>query len=169
LIILVDIDGVIVEYDFKALFKKYFNADLPVNGIFAYDLADVAGVSPIEIDEMFKEQVWGEPQFIDGAMETLTAWKGKHTIGIISNRLRYMSLLDLTNWLLKYKIPFDFVLNTTPPPADYHIDDSPAKLMKAGAKHKLLFTQEWNKRCLNITGELKRVTDWGEIRGKINK
>jgi uncharacterized HAD superfamily protein len=165
--ICVDIDGVICEYDFPKIVKKYFGVNLPADSIYAYDLADVLGVSPDDIDDMFREQVWGKPEFVEGALEVLEEWRSEgYLIDILTNRLKYMDYRQLENWLARYSVPYLYICPSfaLPENPDYHIDDSPAKLMKVNAKTKLLFNQPWNERCLDITGELRRVHNWQEIR-----
>lgn len=165
MIICIDLDGVVVRYDFHRLAKQYFGVKLPEDEIFAYDLADVLGVSPDEINDMFKEQVWGKPKFIEGAVETMRGWLNKYVIGILSNRTKYMNIEGLIQWMEHYKIPFSFVVTKLKTyPFAYHIDDSPSKLMKVNAENKILFNQPWNKRCLNIKNGMIRVNNWQEIR-----
>jgi len=166
--LLIDIDGVLTAYDFKFLVKKYFGIDLSTSSIFAYDLADVLGVSPMQIDMMFKDQVWGKPKFIEGALETLNEWESKsYEIIIYSNRVKYMGEMGLADWLVKNKIPFRGIDANGLGSYDYHIDDSPAKLMYTISIHKLLFSQPWNASCLDITKSLKRVNSWQDIREKV--
>jgi uncharacterized HAD superfamily protein len=166
---LVDLDGVICEYDFKSLFRKYFGVNLPNDGIYAYDLADVAGVAPEEINDMFYKQVHGEPHFIEGAVETLREWNDNNLIFIFSNRIKYMGAAGLVEWLLKYEIPFVGIDLKGNGEYDFYIDDSPAKLATINSKVKLLYSQEWNKRCLDIKHQFTRVNSWDEIRRIVNE
>jgi len=162
--ICIDIDGVLCEYDFPKIVKEYFGVTLPADSIYAYDLADVLGVSSDEIDNMFKEQVWGEPNFVEGAVETLKEWESKgYGIAVLSNRIKYMGVAGLLSWLINSFIPFTSLVKSCDV-FDYHIDDSPAKLMRVNAKTKLLYNQSWNERCLDIKGGLRRVHNWQEIR-----
>ena len=162
--LLCDLDGCIVTYDFTALVKNFFGVELSPKDIYAYDLADVLGVSPKEIDKMFKEQVYGKPNFIEGSLDTLNEWKTKgYEIIIFSNRVKYMGYEGLARWLIKYQIPFNGLDGGTDT-YDVHIDDSASKLMATDSKLKLLYSQSWNERCLNITGSLQRVSSWEEIR-----
>jgi uncharacterized HAD superfamily protein len=161
--ILIDIDGCICKYPFKQLAKKHFNVDLNELAIYAYDLADVLGIADTAVNSMFKEQVFGKPIFIEDALATLQNWHNKHELVIYTNRTRYMSVVELTKWLTDNGIPFHGIDNVGCMPYDFCIDDSPAKLMKTNAKIKLLFNQPWNKKCLNITGQLKRVYSWQDI------
>jgi len=166
--ICVDIDGVICEYDFPKIVKNFFGVVLFSEMFFAYDLADVLGVAPVLINIMFQEQVYGKPNFVTGAIETLREWKSKgYKIDIFSNRIKYMGRLRLARWLVESDIPFDSIGDGMEA-YDFHIDDSPSKLMSTDSKVKLLFNQPWNERCLNITGELKRVYDWNEIRKAVS-
>ena len=161
----IDIDGCLCEYQFPQIVKSFFGVSIEKYAIFAYDLADVLGVSHLMIDTMFKEQVWGKPTFMPDALETLQAWYGKYEIGIFSNRVKYMSVEGLMNWLNKHNIPWDWIdAHGEEEVYDFHIDDSPAKLMSTNSKVKLLYNQSWNKRCLDITDSLRRVHSWKEIK-----
>ncbi len=167
--ILVDIDGVICAYDFPKIVKEYFKVDLPVDSIFAYDLADVLGVSPLDINKMFTNQIFGDPTFIEGALETLREWESKnYKIMIFSNRIKYMNKYNLAMWMLKYNIPFYSIDEHGEDDYNFQIDDSPAKLMAVNSEVKLLFSQPWNARCLNITKSLIRVKSWEEIREEVD-
>jgi len=160
----VDLDGCVVQYDFPKIVKNFFGVDLSSKAIFAYDLADVLGVAPALIDTMFKEQVFGKPNFIEGAVDTLKEWKAKgYELAIFSNRVKYMGEDGLGKWLKKWKIPYSY-LTSGQIPYDVHIDDRPAKLMATDSKLKLLFDQPWNKGCLNIQGKLERAYNWAEVR-----
>ncbi len=166
--ICLDLDGCVVMYDFPTIVKNFFGVDLSAKMIFAYDLADVLGVSPLLINTMFQEQVYGKPNLVEGALETLRDWQGKSwEIIIYSNRIKYMGYEGLVKWLVKYEIPFHGI-DGGQGEYDVHIDDSPSKLMATNSKVKLLFNQSWNERCLNITGELRRVYDWREIKKVIS-
>jgi 5'(3')-deoxyribonucleotidase len=162
--ICLDLDGVICEYNFPLLVRNFFGVDISPVMIFAYDLADVLGVAPTLINTMFQEQVYGKPNFIPGSIETLTEWKSKgYELIIYSNRIKYMGYKGLAEWLIEYQIPFSGI-DGGQGSYDAHIDDSPSKLMETDSKIKLLYTQPWNTRCHNITGKLKRVNNWQEVR-----
>uniref|UniRef100_A0A6M3LS78 5' nucleotidase n=1 Tax=viral metagenome TaxID=1070528 RepID=A0A6M3LS78_9ZZZZ len=162
--ICIDIDGCLCEYNFPLLVRNFFGVDLSSQAIFAYDLADVLGVAPVLIDTMFKEQVYGKPNFVEWAIETLKEWKSKgHELVIYSNRVKYMGYEGLDRWLIDWQIPFNGI-DGGQGSYDVHIDDSPAKLMATDSKVKLLFSQPWNQRCHNITGQLIRMKNWEEVR-----
>jgi len=113
---------------------------------------------------MFKEQVYGKPIFVAGALETLKDWKSReYELVIFSNRVKYMGEYELAKWLIDYQIPFHSI-DGGQGKYDVHIDDSPSKLMATNSTLKLLYVQPWNNRCLDITGRLKRVNNWEEIR-----
>ena len=162
--ILIDVDGVIVQYDFADLVWKYFHVKINPEHIFAYNLADVLGVPSKSINEMFHDQVWGRPEFIKGAIETLEKWKSKYEVVIYSNRVNYMGYDGLARWLIDYGVPFSGI-NGGQGSYDFHIDDRPEKLCDTKSGVKLLFTQPWNIQCLNIESRLTRVNDWQEIKG----
>jgi len=162
--ICIDIDGVVCEYDFPNIVKNFFGVDLSSQMIYAYDLADVLGVAPAMINTMFKEQVYGKPNFIEGAIDTLKEWESKgHELVIFSNRVKYMGYDGLARWLIDWKIPFSGI-DGGQGSYDVHIDDSPAKLMATDSELKLLFDQPWNQKCHNITGKLQRVKSWQGVR-----
>jgi 5'(3')-deoxyribonucleotidase len=164
--LLLDIDGVVVKYDFVGLVKKYFGVDIKPESIFAYNLADVLGVSSREIDNMFQEQVWGKPVFMEKALDVLNDIKYIYEIIIYSNRIKYMGEYELIKWLAMNEIPFegiDYGLDKY----DFHIDDRPEKLEDTNSTIKLLYTQAWNVGCLNIKHNLKRINDWDEIRREL--
>jgi 5'(3')-deoxyribonucleotidase len=160
--LLLDIDGVVVKYDFTGLVKRYFKVDIEPKAIFAYNLADVLGVSSKEIDDMFQEQVWGKPVFMDYALDTLNEINKIYEIIIYSNRIKYMGGMGLVGWLVEHKIPF-WGVDYGQYKYDIHIDDRPEKLEDTDSSIKLLYTQPWNVGCLNIKSNLKRVNNWYEI------
>ena len=160
--LLLDIDGVVVKYDFVGLVKRYFGVDIETKAIFAYNLADVLGVSSKEIDNMFQEQVWGKPIFMDNALDTLTEISKIYEIIIYSNRIKYMGEMGLAKWLIENHIPFEGI-DYGQGEYDFHIDDRPEKLEDTDSIIKLLYTQPWNKGCLNIQKNLIRVNSWFEI------
>ena len=162
--ICVDLDGVVCEYDFPRIVKDFFGVDLSSQMIFAYDLADVLGVAPLLINTMFQEQVWGKPNLVEGALETLKEWKSKgYSLVIYSNRVKYMTYRGLAQWLVDYQIPFSGI-DGGQGAYEVHIDDSPSKLMETDSKTKLLFDQPWNQRCLNITNQLIRMKNWEGVK-----
>ena len=164
----IDIDGVICEYDFPKIVKNFFGVDLSPLATFAYDLADVLGIAPALINTMFREQVYGKPNFVEGAIDTLKEWKHKgYELTIYSNRVKYMGYDGLFKWLIDWRIPFNKI-DGGKGIYDVHIDDSPSKLMATDSKLKLLYDRPWNERCLNITGELERVYNWDEIKAKVS-
>ena len=163
----VDIDGVVCEYNFPKIVKEHFGVNIDPESIYAYDLADVLGVAPAAINDMFEQQIYGKPNLVPGAVETMREWKSAgYRINIFSNRVKYMGEAGLAGWLIEYGIPFDYI-DGGKDRYDVHIDDSPAKLMSTDSKLKLLFSQPWNKRCLNLTGKLERVYNWVEIKDKV--
>ena len=164
--LLLDIDGVVVKYDFVGLVKRYFGVDIEPKAIFAYNLADVLGVSSKEIDDMFQEQVWGKPVFMANALDILNEISKIYEITIYSNRIKYMGELGLVEWLIDNQIPFEGV-DYGQNKYDIHIDDRPEKLEDTDSSVKLLYTQPWNNGCLNIKRNLKRIYNWYDIRHQL--
>ena len=164
--LLLDIDGVVIKYDFVGLVKRYFGVDIKPNAIFAYNLADVLGVSSKEIDDMFQEQVWGNPVFMDNALDVLNEAKQHYEIVIYSNRVKYMGEIGLITWLVENRVPFDGI-DYGQSKYDFHIDDRPEKLEDTDSSIKLLYTQPWNEGCLNIKNNLIRVKNWREVKSYV--
>ena len=163
--LLVDIDGCICEYNFPQLVKNFFGVDLSSQAIFAYDLADVLGVSNKLIDIMFRDIVFGKANFIDGSLDVLNEWWDKgYDIGIFSNRVKYMGNFELMKWLKGNKIPFHGIDVKGSGTYNFHIDDSPGKLASTMSGVKILFNQPWNRRCYDIKKQFVRVSSWGEIK-----
>ena len=165
--LLLDIDGVVVQYDFNKIVKEHFGVDISRFTIYAYDLADWLGVSQNAIDDMFREQVWGTPIFIDNALDVLQKIKPCYNIVVFSNRVKFMGYFGLLEWLLKWGIPFDGIDVNGEGCYDYHIDDRPKKLLETDSKMKLLFNQTWNAGCLDIEHRLKRVYTWEEVYNEV--
>lgn len=78
-----------------------------------------------------------------------------------------MTVVGLVKWLSEWKIPFEDITVSGSGEFDVHIDDSPGKLMGTMSKTKLLYTQPWNTRCLDVTKALTRVKSWEEIRNYV--
>jgi 5'(3')-deoxyribonucleotidase len=161
--LLIDIDGVIVSYDFPKIVKSCFGVDLSSKAIFAYDLADVLGVAPFLINNMFKEQVYGAPQFNEGALKALNKLHDEYELVIFTNRLKYMTELELVSWMSKNQIPFRGISKDGSGEYFAHIDDSPAKLASTNSMFKLLFNQPWNEKCLDIKDQFLRIYSWKDI------
>jgi len=162
--VLLDLDGVVVSYDFASLVWDKFHVRIDPTRIFAYNLADVLGVSSKEINDMFHTQLWGNPQFNDDALEVLSDWNSKgYEIVIYSNRVKYMGEFGLAKWLIENKIPYSRI-NGGEGNYDFHIDDRPEKLCDTDSKVKLLYSQPWNLLCLNIKRKLTRINSWQEIK-----
>lgn len=164
--LLIDIDGCLTKYNFTALVWKHFKVDITGLVISAYDLADLLGVSNLAIDIMFKDIVWGEPDFNKDALETLNDWEQKgYELVIHSSRVHYMGAIGLTSWLTQNHIPFSGIDTTgTFKKYDVQIDDRPSKLKNANSKLKLLYDASYNRHCFNLEKDLIRVYNWKEIK-----
>jgi len=170
--LLIDIDGVICTYDFPALTKKYFGVSVPNNSIWTYSLEESLGVSTEEVVAMFEEVAFEEPKFTHKALESLGELvRRDHYVWLYSNRIHFMGHQLLSDWVWDNNIPHIGVVRNIEKfkdlwgYVDYHIDDSPTKLMNLGdfTNHKLLFSRPWNCRCLDIQNQLTRVMNWDDI------
>lgn len=166
--LLIDIDGVIAAYDFPALTREFYGKAVTNKQILAYSIADVLGVTRESVNRMFTAACHYPPNFVKGAMKSLLHFQAQgDAIYIYTNRLYFMTRTELIHWLYKYGIPFIGLFGDTKATEfDFHIDDSPCKLMETDGrvKHKLLFSAPWNKSCLDIEGKLQRVKNWKEVR-----
>uniref|UniRef100_A0A6M3K3M4 Uncharacterized protein n=1 Tax=viral metagenome TaxID=1070528 RepID=A0A6M3K3M4_9ZZZZ len=168
--ILCDVDGVIANYDFPAITKEFFGVAVSNEDIHAYSLEDVLGLPRQVVHHMFLEVCQRKPRMVSGAYNALKAFiMNGIEVYIYTNRLQFMTVQGLITWLQQFNVPFSGIavfnernLNTT---FDFHIDDSPQKLMDVNGhvKRKLLFDQPWNRKCRNILGTLERVSSWKEI------
>ncbi len=162
--LLLDLDGVICEYQFDKIVRDFFGVKL-TSPIFAYDLADVLGVTHEQINKMFQEQVYGKPHFVDGSLEILKEWDKKdYLLMIFTNRVKYMGAEGLFKWLIENGIPFNGIDDDNGLEYDFHLDDSPAKLATTNSKVKLLYSQPWNRQCIDIFKQFRRVEGWHEIK-----
>ncbi len=169
--IIVDLDGVITKYDFPALTKKWFGATIHNKGVWCYSIEDSLGVATEDVVKMFQEEVEAPPNLVPGAINTLKLFMARdYEVYVLTNRLYFTDENRLIAWLDKYGIPYSAVLTNGDLP-DYvvaHIDDSPTKLMstrsKTEVKHSILFDNPWNRQCLNITGQLERAKNWGQVK-----
>lgn len=175
--ILLDIDGVVCHYDFSAITKKHFGVAIPNESIYTYSIEDSLGVSTKEVERMFDIETWSPPNFVKDSTEILEEFTDKgYNIIIYSSRIKFMGMKGLVDWLNTYGIPYSNIIDKESMlrfgvnNVDYHIDDSPTKLMNLGnlTKNKLLFDTPWNKQCLNIHNKLVRVYSWSEIREIVN-
>ncbi len=166
--LLIDIDGVICEYDFPKIVWGKFHVKIKATDIYAYNISDTLGVSQQKVDEMFQEQVHGKPDFVKDAIETLREWQSKdYELVIFSNRVKYMGYRGLERWLIEWGVPYD-VIDGGQGKYDFHIDDRPSKLQDTDSKVKLLYSRPWNEGCLNLMGNLIRVNSWQEIRDYVS-
>ena len=174
--IIVDLDGVTVQYNFAEIIQKDFGHTVINSGIWCCSIEDSLGVSPEAVTKMFQVENKAKPNFMPGAIETLKYFLAKdYEVYILTNRLYFMTKEELVAWLEKYRIPYSGLVTNGDLPfyAHAHIDDSPTKLMsvrdKIEVKHSILFENPWNKKCLNIKGEMERAKNWGQVRRIVNE
>ena len=171
MVILVDLDGCVCQYNFPKIIKKHFGVVVSAQMIHCHSIEDALGVSRASVEKMFNEEVHEPPRLIRGAQDALASLVlADHDVGIYTNRLYFVTQEELERWLYENGIPYTSIITgkTLPNYVHAHIDDSPGKLMDVQeattVKHSLLFNQPWNKQCKNVTGELQRVRGWAEIR-----
>ncbi len=170
--LLIDLDGVVCRWDFPRLTKEFFGVSVPNELVYTYSLEDALGVPTREVHEMFCAIADEPPEFIKGAIESLTRLQeARHSIVIYSNRRCFIKngCKGLQEWLCAYGIPNDRVLPDLEgiPTGffDFQIDDHPYKLLSGNgtSRVKLLFDQPWNRQCLDIHQQFIRVKAWKEI------
>ncbi len=173
--IIMDIDGVVSRFAFALMIKKYFGVSIPNSKISCYSIEDCLGVSPEAVTRMFAEENKAPPVFVPGAIESLKYLMAKdYDIYILSDRLKFMGMDTLVDWIERWHIPYSAVVTADELPSYVyaHVDDSPAKLMsvrdKAVVKHSILFSNPWNKNCLNIENAMDTAKNWKEVRGIID-
>ena len=139
----------------------------------SYSLEDSLGVSSRSVDEMFLAETHAPPNLVEDSIETLQHFVDNgYEIIVYSMRVRYMSESGLSSWLIRYGIPHSRIMHNSELTSraagyiDYHIDDSPKKLIDLGqvSNHKLLFDCPWNRNCMNIYNIVRRVYSWKEIK-----
>ena len=169
--LLIDIDGVICQYDFPRLTKQYFGIEIPNEGIYTYSLEDALGVSSKAISDMFAQEVFGKPNFVTDAVKYLKYFLDNgYAVNIYSNRLCWMTQEELGDWLDKWGVPYTDVTNGGGLPSYIHgyVDDCPSKLLgideQTTVKHLILFSNPWNTHCLDILNKFTRAKSWLEIR-----
>ncbi len=173
--LIVDVDGCIAQYDFPAILKKYFGVTLTNKDIYAYSLEDCLGTSSAAIEDIFIKECFAPPNFIPGAINTLKYLMARDDeIYILTNRLHFMSETEFEEWAEKYGIPYTAILNgRLPEYAHAQVDDHAVKLMNTQqlttVKHSILFNAPWNRRCLNVTGQLERAKNWGQVKEIIDE
>ena len=173
--LIVDIDGVVAQYDYPTILKKHFNVDVPNHAVWAYGLDECLGLPPTAVQTMFKKEAYAPPNMIEGAREALERFIIKdYNVCIFSNRLKFMSYAELEEWLNKNDIPYSCILNGSglPNRAIAAVDDSPSKLLaideEVTLNRRLLFDQPWNRMCLDVLGKFKRVKDWRQVLEEVN-
>jgi hypothetical protein len=173
--LIIDIDGVVCQYDFPNILKKHFGISVPNDWICHYSIEDSLGIPTDEVHEMFEKEVYSAPNIILGAVEALKRFIIKdYYVDIFSNRLSFMVVGELEDWLNQYGIPFSQVLTWEDLPSYAHaaIDDSPSKLLKIDKEVSLgkmiLFLQPWNQSCHDILNKFRWVENWKQVVEEVN-
>jgi len=170
--IIVDIDGVICQYDFRGIIKKHFGVDIKSNStMWGYSVEDCLGLPYNDVAKMFGEESYEPPNMVPGAVKTLTNLiaDGFH-VSILSNRLKFMEYSDLEDWLDDSGIPYSELItfDTLPQYAHAMVDDSPSKLLCVDetirVKNLILFDNPWNKKCLDILNKFQRARNWKSVK-----
>jgi len=173
--LLIDIDGVVAEYNIPQRIKEVTGANITLEDIWSHELVECLGLPEKTWCTIF-ENINKEPaNIVHGARETLSYLVNKgHKIYIYTNRAFRYDPVDVEKWLYINKIPH-YKLMTIKDVTEYqefhvHIDDSPNKLLSCPwfAHQKLLYTRPWNIQCKNILNLMYRVNNWKEIRRYID-
>ncbi len=168
--LIVDLDGVVCQYDFSTLIKKHFGVVVTNEQVQLSSLEDCLALPSKRVKEMFTVEAFQPPNMIPKAQEALELFTiREYNIIIYSNRLKVMTMDELKAWLDQYNIPFNHVVNGggLPSHAVAAIDDSPTKLLHIDeavtCPKLLLFSNPWNQLCLDVLKKFKRVTGWPAI------
>lgn len=175
--LIVDVDGVIAQYNFPRMMKKWFGVSVKNEDIWCYSLEDALGLDPFLVEEMWVAEADEPAIFIPGAIKSLEELRlAGYKILIRSQRAKIMGAERLEGWLEENKIPFDQVLATPLDMPDYAhaaIDDRPSKLSLLNelvkVKTLILFDQPWNRQCLNIHGRFYRVKTWAQVKSVLKR
>ena len=168
--ILVDLDGVVCQYDFPKIIKKHFGAEVSNKDVQLYSLEDCLGLPYSQVMDMFKAEAFAAPNLIRDSVRSLN-WLvvNDWNVCIHSNRIKFMGKQGLEDWLDKYGIPYSVVLNgdSLPNYVRVAVDDYPSKLLKLNeettVKKLLLFNQPWNEMCLDLLNMFTRVDNWTQV------
>lgn len=175
--ILVDLDGVVLDYAFPKAIKKHFGATVTLDKVTSYSIQDVLGISTAQLQVMFEGACSQEWNYTKDAKATLQRLAKAHKIYLYTDKWNFMGYSSLRARLLDEGIPFERVYKKRNLPyklsheIDYYIDDRPTDLLDTilpNVKAKLLFDQPWNRACLDINHTFTRVHSWKEIEELIN-
>uniref|UniRef100_A0A6H1ZZT6 5' nucleotidase n=1 Tax=viral metagenome TaxID=1070528 RepID=A0A6H1ZZT6_9ZZZZ len=172
--ILVDIDGVVAQYNFPKILKEHFGVEVSNLDVQLYSLEDCLGLPSKQVMDMFSIVAFEPPNLIRDSISSLRKlivedWN----VCIYSNRVHFMGKKGLEDWLSKYGIPYSVVLNgdSLPSYVSIAVDDYPSKLLKLSedttVRKLLLFSQPWNDGCLDLLNMFTRVNNWAEVMEEI--
>lgn len=176
----VDIDGVIADTDtaFRKRMSEVFKRDFPQDVMKEFNYEDCFEFTDEEraifYNLFLDRRLWEGIEAINGARETLTKLKQKHSLIIITGRPIEVS--DVTfAWLEKNEIPFDKVYfmegrekyeiaQSNGHKFSHFLEDHPDhafRMAQSGVK-VLLMDYPWNQRIEKHPG-IERVKNWAEI------
>lgn len=166
----VDIDGVILNYDFEKI-SKFLNHPVTEEMLHCYSLVESLGIPASLSDSLFKELCFGQKMIPEADYSLREFSKLGFGIFIYTNKLRFASYASVEEDLKERGIPFDLLTGDIHdmPQVDFYIDDNVEKLLRADGKAStlLLYDKPWNRQCKNIYGLFERVENWSEIRRRI--
>jgi uncharacterized HAD superfamily protein len=168
----VDIDNVVSLTDpaLRQSMEDLFGIRLSQGQIVYYDYSRCGLTLEQErqVLELFKDVTCKELDVVPGAIEALTALKGKYHIILVTSR--HPELIDKTKeWLKLKKIPHDkLIFETEKHQTDHDFDffiedneDSALALAEAGIP-TFLFDYPWN-RSIRPHDNIKRVSGWYDV------
>jgi hypothetical protein len=171
--IVFDVDGVIQNYDFSDLLKRYLRLeDFTNEDILEYDVSNCLGVPEDEVKQMFKGACQEEikPEF--GAIETMTDLLVKgNQVYIWTNRINFSTTEVIGKLLKEACIPYTALLKNLDFPVDAVFDDNVPKLLYSRnyCKNLFLFSRPWNSKCKNVRHYFRWVYNWGCIQDVLAK
>ena len=173
--IVLDIDGVIADFA-KCLINEInetYNTKLIKNDLKTLMTNNILGINSSKCNEIEYKTFFNynlEP--IKGSISALSKLNESFEVYILTSRTNKMKAKTI-EWLIKNNIKFKgifFVPRKKKRKTIYRLkptywieDDSDILINCPSYTRPILFSQPWNKYCLDITNKLVRLTTWSEI------
>jgi hypothetical protein len=175
-----DIDGVISDYNYSDICKRYLGIDYVTNSnVTEYNMSNILGITESEVYKLFKGAVKEPLHVQEGAIEVLTdIINSGSRVYIWTHRFGFDTGQNIQNSLKIAGVPFTELINSLNvidhfdrSVIDAVFDDNVFKLLEAlpYCKNLFLYRQPWNKNCLNTRRYFKWVYNWDNIRDALTK